>query len=59
MCLGNEHSKDLKAVLRAHPDKPDLFKQTIIDSLVLKPEKHHFNLDEEPQILRFMSATGG
>lgn len=59
MCLGNEHSKDLKAVLRTHPDKPDLLKQTIIDSLVLKPEKHHFNLDEEPQILRFMSATGG
>lgn len=59
MCLGNEHSKDLKAVMRTHPENTDLLKQTIIDSLVLKPEKHHFNLEEEPQILRFMSATGG
>lgn len=59
MCLGNEHSKDLKAVMRAHPDNVELLEQTIIDSLVLKPEKHHFNLEEEPQILRFMSATGG
>lgn len=59
MCLGNEHSKDLKAVMRAHPENVELLKQTIIDSLVLKPEKHHFNLEEEPQILRFMSATGG
>ncbi|MCO4784652.1 MAG: GTP 3',8-cyclase MoaA [Marinomonas atlantica] len=59
LCLGNEHSKDLKSVLRTHPDDADLLQQSIIDSLVLKPEKHHFNLDEEPQILRFMSATGG
>lgn len=59
MCLGNEHSKDLKAVMRTHPENVELLKQTIIDSLVLKPEKHHFNLEEEPQILRFMSATGG
>jgi hypothetical protein len=25
----------------------------------IKPEKHHFDLDGEPQILRFMNATGG
>ncbi|RDL42701.1 GTP 3',8-cyclase MoaA [Marinomonas piezotolerans] len=59
LCLGNEHSKDLKSVLRSHPDNVEALQKSIIDSLVLKPEKHHFNLEEEPQILRFMSATGG
>ncbi|MFD1384126.1 GTP 3',8-cyclase MoaA [Rhodanobacter aciditrophus] len=59
LCLGNEHSKDLKSVVRAHPNNPLVLQQAIMDSLALKPEKHHFNLEEEPQILRFMSATGG
>ncbi|RNF73044.1 GTP 3',8-cyclase MoaA [Marinomonas rhizomae] len=69
LCLGNEHSKDLKTVLRnsaycstafgsKNHDSTEL-KSAIIDALALKPEKHHFNLDEAPQILRFMSATGG
>ena len=30
-----------------------------VAALRLKPERHHFNLDEAPQILRFMNATGG
>jgi len=25
----------------------------------LKPEKHHFDLHEAPQIVRFMNMTGG
>lgn len=69
LCLGNEHSKDLRTVLRdssycsttlgsKHHDSTEL-KNAIIEALALKPEKHHFNLDEAPQILRFMSATGG
>ena len=59
LCLGNEHSKDLKSIVRANPNDQVILQQAIIDSLALKPEKHHFNLEEEPQILRFMSATGG
>ena len=59
LCLGNEHSKDLKSVLRAHPNDLKPLQDHIVKALALKPEKHHFNLDEEPQILRFMSATGG
>jgi len=59
LCLGNEHSKDLKSVLRAHPNDLKPLQDQIVKALALKPEKHHFNLDEEPQILRFMSATGG
>jgi cyclic pyranopterin phosphate synthase len=59
LCLGNEHSVDLKAVVRAHPGDRDRLAETIIESLRIKPERHYFDLDQEPQILRFMSATGG
>ena len=59
LCLGNEHSVDLRAVLRAHPGNIELLKQAIVDAMAIKPEKHTFNLDEEPQVVRFMNMTGG
>jgi len=59
LCLGNEHSVDLKAVLRNHPGDSDLLKQTIIDAMLIKPEKHEFNIHEQPIILRHMNMTGG
>lgn len=59
LCLGNEHSVDLKQVLREHPGDLAILKQAIIDSMLIKPEKHEFNLHEQPIILRHMSVTGG
>lgn len=59
LCLGNEHSVDLRAVLRAHPGEIDPLKQAIVAAMELKPEKHEFQLDDEPQIVRFMNMTGG
>jgi len=59
LCLGNEHSVDLMPILRGHPGEVEHLKQAIIESMALKPEKHHFDLHEKPQILRFMNATGG
>ncbi len=63
LCLGNEHSMDLRAVLRqgdADPAATDARVQAALrEAMALKPERHHFNLEEEPQILRFMSVTGG
>ena len=59
LCLGNEHSVDLKEVLRAYPDDKDKLKQTIIDAMLIKPEKHEFNIHEQPVILRYMNMTGG
>ena len=59
LCLGNEHSVDLRAVLRAPDYSLEKLKWAIVNALPLKPEKHHFNNSEEPQILRFMNATGG
>jgi cyclic pyranopterin phosphate synthase len=59
LCLGNEHSVDLRAVLRANPGEIAPLKQAIIDAMQIKPERHHFELDDEPQIVRFMNMTGG
>lgn len=60
LCLGNEHSVDLRKIMRANPGEQALLRQTIIDSMSLKPERHWFDLEEdEPQILRFMNMTGG
>ncbi|MEQ1622150.1 MAG: GTP 3',8-cyclase MoaA [Methylococcales bacterium] len=59
LCLGNEHSVDLKQVLREHPGDMLALKKAIIDSMQIKPEKHEFNIQEQPIILRHMSVTGG
>jgi len=62
LCLGNEHSMDLRELLRSEPDEAKraaMLEKALIDSMDLKPEKHHFDLANEPQILRFMNATGG
>ncbi|GAB5451039.1 MAG: GTP 3',8-cyclase MoaA [Halioglobus sp.] len=59
LCLGNEHSVDLRAVLRA-PDRSNVqLRQAIVDAMDLKPERHYFDLEAEPDIVRFMSVTGG
>ncbi len=59
LCLGNEHSVDLKQVLRSHPGDMQILKQTIVDAMQIKPEKHEFDLNERPVIMRYMNATGG
>ena len=59
LCLGNEHSVDLKRVLRANPGNMAILKQAIIDAMLIKPEKHEFNIHEQPVILRYMNMTGG
>jgi cyclic pyranopterin phosphate synthase len=59
LCLGNEHSVDLKRVVRAHPGNMDRLKDAIIASMKIKPERHIFNLNEQPVIFRHMNATGG
>ena len=58
MCLGNEESIDLRGLLRADSTDQEI-KTTIIESLSIKPERHVFDQPEEPQIVRFMNATGG
>lgn len=59
LCLGNEYSVDLKTVLREHPGDLQRLKEVIVAAMDIKPERHHFDLNETPQIVRFMNATGG
>ena len=59
LCLGNEHSVDLKQVLRANPTDLGILKSAIVGAMQIKPEKHEFDLAEKPLIFRHMSATGG
>lgn len=59
LCLGQEHSVDLRRVLRAYPSDDDKLRQALIDAMQIKPQGHEFNLQAHPVIFRHMSATGG
>ena len=59
LCLGNEHSVDLKAVIRGYPGDMDKLKATIIEAMDIKPERHYFYDDDKPQVVRLMNVTGG
>ena len=55
LCLGNEHSLDLREIVR---NKPETLKQAIVQSMQRKPEKHTFD-PNDITITRHMSVTGG
>ena len=59
LCLGQEHSMDLKRIMRSNPGDMEVLKQSIIKSMEIKPKGHDFNLDVKPVIFRHMSVTGG
>jgi cyclic pyranopterin phosphate synthase len=59
LCLGQEHSMDLRRVLRANPTDDDALDQAIIQAMDLKPEGHDFDLQTAPVIIRHMNSTGG
>ncbi|MGQ7248967.1 GTP 3',8-cyclase MoaA [Halomonas sp. V046] len=59
LCLGNEHSVDLRAVIRRYPGDGERLKAAIVDAMPLKPERHTFTTDGDVQVVRFMNMTGG
>ena len=59
LCLGQEHSVDLRHVIRSHPGDMDRLKQAIRTSMDIKPKGHEFDLRAKPVIFRHMSSTGG
>jgi cyclic pyranopterin phosphate synthase len=59
LCLGQEHSMDLRDVIRRYPGDMDKLKQAIVKSMDIKPEGHDFNIEAKPVIFRHMSVTGG
>lgn len=59
LCLGQENSVDLRSAIRDTPTPELALRETLLQAIVHKPEKHDFDVNDEPQILRFMSVTGG
>jgi cyclic pyranopterin phosphate synthase len=59
LCLGQENNVDLRAALRNHSEPSTSLYQILQQAMAHKPEKHDFDLHDEPQILRFMNTTGG
>ena len=59
LCLGNEHSVDLRAILRDENCDHEDLKQAIIAAMDLKPERHYFYDRDHAQPVRLMNMTGG
>ena len=59
LCLGNENAVDLKQVLRDNNGDMGILKHHIVLAMNNKPKEHHFGVDGEVQVVRFMSMTGG
>jgi len=59
LCLGQEHSVDLRHVIRANPGDPTALDKAIIDSMEIKPKGHDFNSNSQTVLLRHMNLTGG
>jgi cyclic pyranopterin phosphate synthase len=59
LCLGNEHSVDLRSIMREHPEDEELLRETIRAAMDIKPLRHYFYDKDAPQIVRFMNTTGG
>jgi cyclic pyranopterin phosphate synthase len=58
LCLGHEHSIDLRGLLRRHPCDDEPVLAAIRQTLLRKPLRHEFDTGDV-QVLRFMNATGG
>lgn len=59
LCLGNEHSVDLRSLIREQGADDQRIQRVLAEAMNIKPERHYFDLDEKPQIVRFMNMTGG
>jgi len=59
LCLGQEHSADLRRVLRGNPTDDERVKNSIVAAMALKPHGHDFDLGTAPAIARHMNMTGG
>lgn len=59
LCLGQEHSSDLRQVVRDFPQARVPLEQAIIDAMAIKPKGHDFDLNSQPVIFRHMNVTGG
>jgi cyclic pyranopterin phosphate synthase len=59
-CLGHNDAVQLRPLLREHPTDDAPLRQAMIDALGMKAKSHDFSAQmNAPQVLRFMSMTGG
>jgi cyclic pyranopterin phosphate synthase len=59
LCLGKEHSLNLRRILREHPGAEANLRRAIRHAVQGKPQGHEFDLRASPVILRNMNDTGG
>lgn len=59
LCLGQEHSVDLRRAVRAHPSDDVPVRAAMVDAMRIKPRGHDFDLEAKPIIFRHMNVTGG
>jgi len=59
LCLGHEHSLDLRGLVRRYPTEDRPLVEAIGAALQRKPLRHEFAVSGAVQVLRFMNATGG
>jgi cyclic pyranopterin phosphate synthase len=59
LCLGQEHSLDLRKILREHPGDDVRLGQAIRTAMRIKPQGHEFDLEAKPVLFHHMNATGG
>jgi len=58
LCLGHEQGLNMLPILRAENYQRSTLKDSIIEAVTTKPEKHEFK-PHEVELSRFMSMTGG
>ena len=59
LCLGNEHSVDLRAILRNPEMSFADLKHALVKSMDIKPQRHYFYDKDYAQPVRLMNMTGG
>jgi len=59
LCLGQEHSVDLRELLRRYPGEEGRIQKRVREAIRHKPSGHTFADRDAPQVLRFMNMTGG
>ena len=59
LCLGNEHSMDLRKILRSENFSEAALQEAIVAAMDLKPERHYFYEKDHAQPVRLMNMTGG
>ena len=59
LCLGQEHSLDLRRILREYPGDEAQLIRAVRDAMQIKPEGHEFSIRVSSILTRHMNVTGG